>query len=1277
MAQVKITVNGTEVTADDEKTILQVVRENDLDEIPTLCYEERLGQISSCFLCVVEVEGARGLVPSCSTKIRDKMVIRTNTPLVKETRKMCLELLFSDHYADCISPCSQKCPAGVDIQGYLGLIKQGLFAEAVELIKQRNPLPIVCGRVCVRECEVACRRNLLDEPVAIDFLKRYAAETREGIRFKPEVKPPIGKSVAIVGAGPAGLSAAYYLAVEGYDVTIFEAMPQPGGMLRYGIPAYRLPRDLLNLEIDSIRQLGVEIHCNRRLGKDFTLTDLKQQHDAVLLAMGAWGAMGLRAENADHPNVLSGLDVLRQASMGEIDELKGRVLVIGGGNTAIDASRTAVRLGADEVVILYRRSEEQMPAHKEEVEDARAEGVKIKFLVSPTRVVTDDSGKLTGLECIRMKLGEPDSSGRPRPIPIEGSNYVEPCDYVLAAIGQYPDLKCLESGGNGECKVSLNKRGRIVIDEKNMQTNVPGVFSSGDVVTGPATVIEGIAAGRKAALAIHSQLGNGKPEREKFLVRKDMFAQLTCEDLNCFECPPRHQMPKRDPKERVKDFGEVELGLSRENTIDETKRCLECGCLKIDDCLLRKYAEDYGIDPVHYRGEINRYQVDRSHPFIIIDPNKCIQCGRCIKTCENILESSALGFVNRGFKTLIAPAMEKPLLETNCIACGNCIDSCPTGAISENQPLMALIEDRLKNYPAVCSFCPVGCNIEVKAFGRDVRIRSNRDKMTGEGDYLCQRGRFGSRYLNSKDRIQQPAIKLKGRIHYTEWEKVISKTAKNLKEVREKYGPDSIAVFVSPKLTNEEIYAAVKLSRGVIGTDFIGSYRDLLYGRNQHELDEVVGYTVSTNPMDDVENTDIIILLNSNPMETHPTFGWKIRQASRQGAKVIVINSNRIDPVRHADAWLQPLKGTSTHLLNAVMQEIISSGSYDKKFVNERTSGYPEFADFLKKYSKEEVSGICGVREDKIKKAAQLISSKDTRVMLVYDMDSFSDRATGDLKAAAGLLLLTGNFGKRGRGLILLQKHANTVGLYDMGCEPGYLPGRTKVEDKNILNLLEKTWGAKIPASSSTSRDDLRSSLVSGKIKAALVIGEDPLENPADLKYLRSLEFMAVVDLFETETTRRADVLMPASTCIESGGTYTRLDRKIQKFPGCFDPPAGMTNLEIICQLAKEMGKPLGFENPNQVFEEIKKVNVLYSAIEPDSDDQDSHFWNPVAGKCKCGYLYCKDFATVDGKARLSVYPVETTTYVGAEFEYNAIEKRYRDWINHLFMKDRTISVPV
>jgi formate dehydrogenase major subunit len=1238
MAEVRVNINGKDMTADDSRTILQVIRDNKIDEIPTLCYEERLGHITSCFLCVVEVEGAKGLVPSCSTLITDGMVIKTRTEKVKEARKTCLELLFSDHYADCISPCSQECPAGIDIQGYIGLTNKGLYKEAVELIKEKNPLPIVCGRVCVRKCELACRRNLLDEPVAIDFLKRHAAESDEGIAYTPKAKARRKENVVIIGAGPAGLSAAYYLALEGYQVEIFEAMPEPGGMLRYGIPSYRLPKERLDLEIDSIRQLGVKIHCNKKLGRDFTIDDLKADYDAVLLAMGSWGASGMRVENENAEGVVSGLDILRKTVTGELKELKGRVLVVGGGNTAIDVSRTAVRLGADETVVIYRRTEEQMPAHHEEIEAAKKEGVKFKFLVAPTRVITDENGKASGLECQKMELGEPDKTGRPRPVPVEGSEYVEPADYIVAAIGQYSDLKCLEAG---EQKIELDRWKNIAVNSDNMETNIPGVFSAGDVVTGPATVIEGIAAGRKAALSIHNKLSGEKlkVDVKEFGTNKNLFNKVSQDEVSCFECSARHPMPERNPVERVMDFKEVELGYSREDALAEAARCFQCGCLEADECVFRKYGGEYGILPTRYLGDINKYEVDRKHPFVTIDPNKCIKCGRCIKTCERILDGSALGFINRGFATIIAPAMGMPLAETDCISCGNCIDTCPTGALSENQPLLARMKDEVRHSNTVCSFCSVGCRLSIKQFGRDMRFRSQKDKETGNGDYLCIKGHFGSSYLNSTDRLTVPMIKKDGKFIEAGWEEALNGISDKIIETRDRFGSDAVAIFVSPKLTNEEIYLAGRLAKDVIGTELTGSYSELSLpnARSHHEIDHLLGLTISTNPMDDVLKTDVILLVNADPFETHPSFSFKINEARRNGAKVIIINSDPEISIKKPDLYLNPEQGRSTLVLSALTREIVDRGKIDTEFINKRTEGFEEFEKFINSIDTDDIVETTGIKPEEISSVVDMITEKKPSVMVVYDLDSTASRSEGgDLEVITNLLLMTGNIAKQGAGLILLQKHANSAGLHDM---------------TRFLTF-------------STDSHIFKEKLLSGKIKAALIIGENPLENPENIVYFKNMEFIAVIDMFRTETTNYADVILPASTHIETGGTFTGLDRKVQRFPTVTQALSGKNNIEILSEIAGRMDKTFDYKNAGQVFDEIRQVIPEYGSIDFDNHE----YWTETCDKCKVNYLYCCNFATDNGKAKFSDYSLKQQQYLENKEEqlsYNSIDTYF----------DRNISI--
>ncbi|MHC9542651.1 MAG: molybdopterin-dependent oxidoreductase [Vulcanimicrobiota bacterium] len=1240
MAVVTLTINGTSCTADDSRTILQVVRDNGIDDIPTLCYEERLEPITACFLCVVEVEGARTLVPSCSTKVQQGMVVHTRTPRILESRKTCLELLFSDHYADCISPCAMKCPGGVDIQGYVALARKGLYREAVELIKERNPLPIVCGRVCVRECEVGCRRNLIDAAVGIDHIKRFAAESEEGFSFREKAGAPVGKSVGIIGAGPAGLSASYYLARGGYEVTIYEAMDRPGGMLLYGIPAYRLPKELLAREIDMIKSMGVKIECNTRLGKELTLDALRKKHAAVLLTQGAWGSSAMRVENEGAPGVLSGIQMLRDAACGTLKELTGRVLVVGGGNTAIDAARSSVRLGAKETVIVYRRTEKEMPAHHDEVEAARKEGVQFMFLTAPKKVVTDEAGRAKGLECTKMELGAPDASGRRKPVEVKGSEFIVEGDWTVAAIGQYPDLSGMESGDTCDAPC-LSPKGCIKVDEETMATNLEGVFSAGDVVTGPATVIEGIAGGRRASGVIHCYLTGGalKGESREFFMTKETLAPLTKDDLTDVSTSERHCMPERPPEECVCDFKEVELGLSRNDMECESERCLSCGCNEINDCVLRKYAAEYSIKADYFHGKANRYPADKRHPLIQIDASKCIKCGRCIRTCEKILDASALGFINRGFTSVISPAMGKGLLESNCVSCGNCIDSCPTGALAENLPVFARIAEKVRETPSVCSFCSLGCSMKIQNFGRDIRIRAMRDRLTGEGDYLCKKGRFGSRYLAEGDRLKQPFSRSNGKIQNMDWSSALANTAARLKEIKDKYGPDSIGVFVSPRLTSEEIYGAVKLAKGIIGTDCIGSLRDLVSGSRHHELDSILGRTCSTAKLSDIESCDTVLLVNADPVETHPTLGWSIREARRRGKKVIVINSIKIPLASDADLWIQPRRGTLTHLLSSLMKEIIRAGLHDKAFTASHTERLDHLENFLQDADSKATAPLTGVSPEEIEAAASMISRGN--IVALYDMDATCDRSRDDLTALLQLLLLTGNAGKKGAGLLLLEPFTNTVGLYDMGAEPGYLPGRVPFSDNEGRSRLERSWG--LTLSGEVKQQSLEERLASGGLKGALVVGENPAADPNLASHLKDLQFLAVCDLFNTETTEIAEIILPASTHIESGGSYTRLDGEIQHFDKALNPPGGLTTLQIIARLSALLGKEGVSEDYQSTFSEIAGVIPFYQK----------------------GAQSLTERLFSDGrKTSFGSYLMESGIFSGRMAEYDSISLRYERAMN-------------
>ncbi len=491
--------------------------------------------------------------------------------------------------ADGTAPCRHACPAGVNAHGYVALVGQGRFKEAYDLIRERCPLPAVCGRICQHPCEDQCNRGDIDEPVAIRDLKRFATDwvytNREQFAEEAETASPWSElreeKIAIIGGGPAGLTAAHDLSRMGYRVTIFEAMPFLGGMLRLGVPEYRLPRDVLDFEIDQLLNDRIEVRLDCRIGRDVTLDGLRSDgYASIFIACGAHRNLRLEVEGSEYEGVVYGLDFLRSVNLGEQVRVGKRTAVIGGGNVAMDAARAALRLGSDEVTIVYRRSRAEMPALDEEVHLAEEEGVRFHLLAAPVRMIGDDRGSVVAMECLRMKLGEPDASGRRRPEPIEGSNFTIEADTVIIAIGQTADLDGLP----------LGSRGRIDCDD-SLATEMPGVFAGGDVVLGPASFVDAMGHGHRAAEAIHRYL-RGESVRDAAPAGGAADEKLAPNPLPSAPHQPRRPMPQSPVDERKRDMREIDLGYSEEDAIAEARRCLNCGLCS--DCRLCEKVCDPG-----------------------------------------------------------------------------------------------------------------------------------------------------------------------------------------------------------------------------------------------------------------------------------------------------------------------------------------------------------------------------------------------------------------------------------------------------------------------------------------------------------------------------------------------------------------------------------------------------------------------------------------------------------------------------------------------------------
>ncbi|MBN1140947.1 MAG: FAD-dependent oxidoreductase [Deltaproteobacteria bacterium] len=697
MANIRFTLDGQELEVARGTTILEAARAQGIF-IPTFCHNQELKPFASCFVCVVEIAGRPNLVPSCSTAVTAGMAVTTDSERIRRARRTCVELLLSDHEGDCLGPCMATCPAGIDIPGFIKHLAEGDDRAALELIKVTMPLPAILGRVCTRPCEGECRRQLVEESISICHLHRFAADqvAATGREYIPTAAPATGKRVAVVGAGPAGLSAAYYLRLLGHACTVFDMQEKAGGMTRYGIPSYRLPRDVIQREVDVIERLGVEFRYNTCLGKDFSLDDLCRDYDAVFLGLGAQLAKPMRIKGEQSAGVLSGIGFLGAASRNESLPIGRRVMVVGGGNTAVDAARTALRLGAAEVSILYRRTRAEMPAWEVEIHAAEEEGVRLDILAAPTGVEKGPDGTLH-VTCIEMELGEPDSSGRRRPVPKPGSEHVRVVDNVIAAIGQDVDP--------GACDgLARTKWDSIDADPHTGATSRAKVFAGGDCVTGADIAVTAVAAGRRAAIAIDQFLRGeavvGDPKLYNHTMGK--IQEVDPKVAAGFERAERAPMPELDPQERIRGFSEVETGFDPEAVRAEAQRCMECGCRDAHECKLRSYATAFGADQHRFGGVKRAFERDASHAAVVYDAHKCIQCGNCVRITEEILGTSAMGFTGRGITARVKPAMGRPLGAVDDRQIDRLVENCPVGALTRKDDRVATLEPDFKRPQFSC-----------------------------------------------------------------------------------------------------------------------------------------------------------------------------------------------------------------------------------------------------------------------------------------------------------------------------------------------------------------------------------------------------------------------------------------------------------------------------------------------------------------------------------------------------------------------------------------------
>lgn len=902
MPNIEVILNGTKVTAQTGMTILDLAKRHKI-EIPTLCHDEELNPYGSCWVCAVEVKGRRGFVTSCGTYISDGMEITTNSDDISSARKMALELLVSDHYADCEAPCKIACPDHVDIQSYVSLIANGQYHEAVKVIKDTLPMPLSIGRVCPAFCEKECRRQLVEEPVAIRQLKRYAADEdlNDHWNYIPEKAPATGKKVAIIGAGPSGLTCGYYLTNHGYEVDVFEANPAAGGWLRYGIPEYRLPKEILDQEIALMCANGMKIQLNTAMGKDISLDDLSKKYDAVYVAIGAQKAVPMPVKGSDLTGCFLGVDFLKAHALNQAPAIGKKVAIVGGGNTAIDCARTSVRLGS-EVTIIYRRTREEMPAEPFEIDAAEHEGCRFFMLSNPVEYM-GENGILKEVKIEKMKLGEADSSGRRRPEPT-GEYFTEQFDTIIAAISQVPDTDAFAMPENQiEGKTfPISRWSTAIVNTDNMYTGIGNVFAGGDFQRGAATAIEAIADGKIAAEMIGKFLcGEAmNPPVVRFDAKKGRkIKEISKKEYEQFDCRPRIHMPEIELPKAKSTFEEVETGFPETDAQCEADRCLECGCQVNETCYLRQYATEYGVDPVRFFGSVNRHPIDTSHPYILRDANKCVNCGRCIRTCAEIQGAAVLGYIYRGFPTEVAPEFGQSLTETTCESCGKCVNVCPVGALIDrnlhykNNPLAKDIT--LQS----CGLCGTGCSIKVETQTTQVaRITTPETEEALEmpnggfnGRNICFYGRFGWQSLLDKDRLHTPIQKTA-----TGWQAITWDDATALIKAKS-LAAGKRSFEVTPLVTLEEMLLLRETTKNTDGVLSSNGYQSQF-------SDELWDSMPTDKPYHQLQKYGTYVIVG----EISHTLRTMIRLQQRKGKKLIVVNIPESGFKRFADAAYDTLE---------------------------------------------------------------------------------------------------------------------------------------------------------------------------------------------------------------------------------------------------------------------------------------------------------------------------------------------------------------------------------
>lgn len=663
--------------------------------------------------------------------------------------------------------------------------------------------------------------------------------------------------------------------------------------------------------------------------------------------------------------------------------------------------------------------------------------------------------------------------------------------------------------------------------------------------------------------------------------------------------------------------------------------CLTCD--KMGDCKLADYAYRYGIKETPYKGEQRNYAIDQSDPFIIRDMNKCILCGSCVRACAEITGQDNLSYMGRGFDSIPTTADNVPYLESDCVFCGQCVTACPTGALTEKSMAGKGRRWEFKMVRTTCPFCGTGCNYDLAVKdGKVVGVLTSPDNPVNQGA-LCVKGRFGWDFIYNPKRLTKPLIKKNGQFEEASWEEAFDLISKRFAEIKEKHGAESFAALSSARCTNETNFLVQKFARAVMGTNNVDHCARTCHAPSVAGLNISFGSGAMTNPISEIQDeAQLILLIGTNPTESYPVIGYKMRQAVRHGCKLVVCDPRFTELAGEADIWLQQKHGTDIPLLNGIMHIIIKEGLENRKFITERTENYEELKLVVENYTPEVVCELTGVSIENLYQVARLYATTD-KAMIFYSL-GITEHICGtfNVMAIANLAMLTGHVGRPGTGVCPIRGQNNVQGACDMGALPNVYSGYQAVTDPVVKAKHEKAWGVSLSNKLGLRIPEMFDAVHEGTIKAMYILGENPALTDPNAHHIQEalakLDFLVVQELFMTETAAFADVVLPGASYAETDGTFTNTERRVQRVREAIEPLAGQADWQTICNMVNHLGYQMNYEHPSQIWDEMAELSPSFAGINYDRLERESLQWPcPNTDHPGTSYLHAGKFTRGKG----------------------------------------------